>query len=612
MKRILLFFTLLTLSVAALAQRVSFDAVAPLTVVAGDRFRVEFVLKNAAGSDFVAPQFDGFKVLAGPTVSTGSQMSWVNGVQSSSTSETRTYFVEASTTASKGTISQASITAGGTTYKSRALAINIVASTSPQGAAAQGGGSAYADDDQPQSSYSHPKEKLKADDILLRMELSKNECFKGEAVAAQLKLYTRVAIGGLSDFKYSAFNGFWTQEIEAPNPPQATRATINGKVYEGFVLRQWLIYPQKAGLLEVEQTTLKAQAQIVVQSSGQSLFDQFFGGGSTVSRVDKFLATGPVRLNVKPLPTAGAPVGLSPAVGKFTLTSSLSSQKIAANAAASLIVTLSGTGDFPLLEPPVFQLPAEFEQYDTKTTDNLKSTLAGTSGSRSWEFPFIARSEGQYTIPSIEMAYFDPATRSYKTLKTEEYQIEVTRGVAGASAAVIGGVSKEEVKMLGQDIRYIKTTPLRSTGAHAWLYSATFFLAVLGLIGLFIVLLFVFRRQMQRRADVVGTKNRKANKVALRRLKAAKRSLDAADRRSFLDEMLRALWGFVGDKFNVEVSELTKGRIEDEFAAHATSECLSREFLNLVEECEMAQYAPSTQFDMAGIYERALSLLGEL
>lgn len=610
MKRILLFATtLLLFSLSALAQQVTFTAAAPLNVVAGDRFRVEFVLKNGQGENFVAPKFEDVTVLAGPTVSSGTQMSWVNGVQSSSTSETYTYFVEASTTASKASISPASITVGGTVRQTKSLAINIVKAGSSQGGASQGGGGSSSGYDQPSSRSTG---RVAPDDMLLRVELSKKECFKGEAISAQLKLYTRVAISGIKDAKYSAFNGFWTQEIESPNPPLGARATINGKVYESFVLRQWLIYPQKTGTMEIEQTTLTLLAQIVTQSDVSSLFDQFFGGGSSVSTIEKTLSTGVTRLVVKPLPESGAPVGLTPAVGKFTLLSKLSSDKITANSAGSLTVKLSGTGDFPLLEPPVFHLPAEFEQYDTKTTDNLKSTLAGTSGSKEWEFPFIARSEGHYTIPSIEIAYFDPATKTYQTLRTEEYKIEITRDTGTGGATVVAGNNKEDLKMLGQDIRYIKTTPLRTSSGEIWLYSLTFFLTIFALITAFVALLFVFRRQMARRADVVGRKNRKASKVALRRLKAAKKSMDAADRRAFLEEMLRALWGFVGDKFNIEVSELTKARIEEEFAAHNTQCEHSSEFLDIVSDCEMAQYAPSTSLDMRELYGRALTLFDSL
>lgn len=589
------------------AQTVSFKASAPLNVSKGERFRVEFVLNNSQGSNFAAPDFQGLSVLSGPNISTGTSVRWVNGQQSSSSTETYTYFVEASQEGT-ATVSAATIVAGGKTYTSNTLSISV------QGSRGQSSGSAQQSQSQA-STYTRPSGTLADDDIILKMELSKSSCYKGEAILAQLKLYTRVGISNISNPKYAAFNGFWTVELETPQTPQAVRATLGDKVYESFVLRQWLLYPQRSGTMQIEQTSLTATAQIITQSSGNSLFDQFFGGGSSVNNVDKHLSTGGSKIEVKSLP-AGAPVGLDPAVGDFRISSEISASEISANSAGSLKVTLEGSGDFPLIEAPVFTLPAEFEQYDTKTSEKLRTSASGQSGSRTWEFPFIARSEGEFVIPSIEFAYFNPKTNKYSTLKTPEYPITVTRdngsGSGGSGMSVVSGVSKEDLKILGQDIRYIKSEALTTSSNHNLLYSFTFFL-IMGLVVLGVAIsTFVLRATMAKRADVARNKNRKASKVAIKRLKVAKKQLDAGSRNQFFDETLKALWGFVGDKYGVEVSELNKSRIIEEFNSRLVIEEIQSEFLALIEDCEIAHYAPVESIDMAAVYQRSLSIFDKL
>lgn len=593
---------------ATSAQDVSFKASAPPNVSMGDRFRVEFVLSNAQGSDFTAPEFKGLSILSGPNISTGSSVRWINGQQSSSSTQTYTYFVEASEEGT-ATVSAATINADGKTLKSNTLSISVLAGRSS-------GTNSGSQAQQQATTHTRPSGNLDDSDIMLKMELSKNSCYKGEAILAQLKLYTRVGISNISNPKYAAFNGFWTVELETPQSPQSVRATIDGKVYESFVLRQWLLYPQRAGTMQIEQTSLTATAQVITQSSGNSLFDQFFGGGSSVNNVNKNLTTGGNKVEVKSLP-AGGPIGLDPAVGDFTISSELSANEISANSAGSLKVTLKGSGDFPLIESPSFTLPAEFEQYDTKTTEQLRTSATGQTGSRTWEFPFIARSEGEFIIPSIEFAYFNPKTQKYTTLSTPEYPITVIRDNGsgsnnGGGMSVVSGVSKEDLKILGQDIRYIKTGSLQTSSNHNLLYSFTFFL-IMGLVVLGVAIsTFVLRATMAKRADVARTKNRKASKVAIKRLKAAKKQLDLGARNLFFDETLKALWGFVGDKYGIEVSELNKNRITEEFNQREIAEEVQSEFVALIEDCEIAHYAPVESIDMKAVYERSLSVFDKL
>ncbi|MEG2478736.1 MAG: BatD family protein, partial [Mucinivorans sp.] len=351
--KFLTIISLLLMQGLAWAAPVSFEVNSPEVVAQGERFSVEFTLSNAQGSGFVAPSFTGLDVLAGPTVSSGTQISIINGVQKSSSSQTYTYVVVARQKG-KAHVSTASVTAEGKTYSTKALTIEVVADR------------AASSSTQRQA----PSGELASDDILLRMEVNKSSVYKGEAIVATLKLYTRVGIAGLENAKYAAFNGFWAQELTVPRA-ESVRATVGGKVYESQVIRQWLLYPQKAGQLVIEQTNFTVVAQVATAvSSGSSLFDQFMGGGTTYENVRRQIMAPVVRIAVKELP-APAPAGFAGAVGRFTLQANLSSGSVAANTGGSIILKLSGAGDFPLIETPKIVLPAAFEQYDTKTEDQI-------------------------------------------------------------------------------------------------------------------------------------------------------------------------------------------------------------------------------------------------
>lgn len=606
----LIFLTLFSF-IGAFAQSVSFTASSPLSVVEGERFNVQFALENGSGEDFTAPNFEGLSVLYGPSVSRGSQISIINGKRTQSSSETYTYHVEAKAGASIAKIAAATIVVDGKKYSTKPLNISIVKSGSNSNSQSSGQTNSQGGSN-PQSTSSTAN--VSPEDVMLRMVLSNTNPYVGEAVSAQLKLYTRVGVTGVNNPKYPALSGFWTQEIEIPQNAQNSRVTISGEVYESYTLRSWLLYPQKSGKIKIDATSINASVQVVNRSAGRgsgSPFDMFFGGGTSHSIVNRPLSTGAITLNVKPLPE-GAPVGSSPSVGSFTMSAKLSDTTISANSAASLIVSLKGSGDFPLMDAPSFRLPAEFEQYDTKTNDKLNTTLGGTTGTREWEFPFVARSEGEYTIPSVEFTFFNPKTKKYETLRSEEYSLRVTPdNNMGSSTSLVTGVNREDLKILSKDIHYIKTGK-RTANFSLLLYSSWFFIIILLIIAATIATVYLTKQGVARRADIRGTKTRRASKVALRRLKAAKREMTAGHRTGFFEEVLRAMLGFVGDKYSIEVSELTKERIENEFTLRGVNQETLGEFISLWEECEMAQYAPSASGDMNTIYNRTLKVFDEL
>lgn len=587
--------------VPGVAQRLTVSA--PVAVEAGERFRIEYRLEGGQADDFRGPTFTGCEVLAGPHMAQGSSTVIANGKTESSVFETYTYVLQAKTAGVKITGSSAVAQVNGQSYSSKALAIDVVA-----------GGAASSGSASPQTGSSTAK--VASDDVLLRMVVSKQSAYKGEAVVATLKLYTRVGVSGLAAPKYPSFNGFWTQELDLGQVAPA-RETIGGKVYSSQPIRSWLLYPQKAGTLEVEQASFTAAIQVVTQApSGGSFLDNFFGGGASVQTVERSIASPSVKISVKELPKAGAPIGGTMAVGRFTLQSTLSTQEMTANSAATLRVTLDGVGDFPLVETPEFKLPQSFEQYDTKSEDKLVNSAAGTKGSRTWEFPFIARAEGSFTLPAISMTYFDPATGGYKTLSTPAYTLKVLRDPTGGrnSAAVVAGINKEELHVVGSDVRHtkpIKSTDLQPTG-NWWIASTGYWLLYVLVLVLGAAAMWFLRKSAVSRADVTGRKRRRASKVAVARLKTAKKALDEGRRGDFFDETTRALWGYAADKFEMPASQLNKSNLRERLEERGVADEVGAAWVALIERCELARYAPTGDVDMVQTYTEALDLIDRI
>ena len=453
-------------------------------------------------------------------------------------------------------------------------------------------------------------QQVSKDDILLRMILSRTTAFKGEPIRATLKLYYRVNLRGDNGSKFPAFNGFWAQEIEQDAQPQRER--YNGKVYETQVIKEYLLYPQQSGELTVEPAELNVVAQVLVQSANP---DPFFGGGHEVYDVRRSLRTAPVKVTVRDLP-AGAPASFSGAVGKFTMASDVPSTELAANSAATYTIKISGTGNLSFVQAPKLTLPSSFEQYNVKTTESINASAAGISGDRQFEYPFIARAEGAYDIEPIEFTYFDPQRVQYVTLKSKPLTLEITPDARGGGDAVVmqgRGMSKEEVKMLGQDIRFIKLggAQLRSERVP-FIFSAAYWILLLGVLALFTMIYVALRKQIRESQNVALVRGKRANKVAVQRFRAAKRYMEEQNRHAFYEEMLRALWGYMSDKFNIPVANLTKENVREELHKRGVSSEDSQRFTDIITRCDEAQYSPVESARMNDVYSEGVNLISRI
>ncbi|MDE6045775.1 MAG: BatD family protein, partial [Alistipes sp.] len=385
---------------AAGAGKVSFEASSPLLVAAGEAFRVEFALNaNPDEDSFVAPSFEGFDVLAGPAVSKGSSVRIVNGSMSRSVNYTITYVLLAQE-AGNATVGPAEIAVDGTVYRTKPLPVEIVAEAAG-GNAAQGNSSGGGRQPDAESAA---QGQIAKDDLLLRAVVSRTSVFKGEPLRVTFKLYERVNVAGYQDVRFPSFNGFWAQELNTDNA-RRQRETLDGKVYETLVAREFLLYPQQAGTLTIDPAELTVVAQVVVRN--QRNIDPFFGGGHEVYNVPRKVQSQRLNITVKPLP-AGAPAGFNGAVGRFDMETTLPAEELAANSAATYTVRIAGTGNLTFVQAPKLTLPGSFEQYNVKTTESINTSAAGISGYRQFEYPFIARAEGSYAVDPVEFSYFDP------------------------------------------------------------------------------------------------------------------------------------------------------------------------------------------------------------
>ena len=580
---------------------VSFEASAPVLVAAGENFRIEFTVNaEPERNSFEAPTFEGFQLVAGPVTSRGSNMYIVNGSMEKTEYHTYTYVLQG-TAKGKYTIGSAAIAVEGKSYRTQPVTIEVV----DEGGSQQPQGSATA------SGARSADKSIGANDLLMRLTVNKTDVFKGEPVVAALKLYKRVSLLGSEGAKFPSFNGFWTQELDSENN-MWQRETYDGRIYETLVVREYLLYPQQTGKLRIDPAEMTVVAQIVVPGSSRG-FDPFFDQPD-VMEVRRKLTTAPVEINVKELP-AGAPSSFSGAVGRFTMEATPPASNFTANSAATYTVKISGTGNLPFVQAPTLSLPSSFELYDVKTTESLKNSLQGISGYRQFEYPFIARAEGEYDIPAVEFTYFDPSQLKYETLSSRELALTIDPDASGglSGAPVIGGVSKEEVKLLGQDIRFIKLgsaglRPVRSV----FVGSAGYWSCLALLLALFAGASIYLRKRIKEMQNVTLIRGKRANRVALQRFRAAAKYMDQNDQHGFYEEMLRALWGYMSDKLNIPVANLTKENVREELRKRNIAPETIQQFIDIIISCDEAQYSPMASAQMNEVYAEGVNIISEL
>lgn len=582
MKQILaLLSILISLNIFA-DEKVQFTASAPDVVIKGDNFRLEYNVNTTKVKDLrIASNIKGFEILAGPYRSQSSSVSIINGKRTSSSSVTFTYTLSAMEEGTF-TIPAATISASGEKMISNALTIKVLppdqdAPASSQSQGRRGGSSSGAGE-------------ISGNDIFITATANKTNVYEQEAILLTYKIYTRLDLRGFDNVKMPDFKGFHSQEVNLPQTKQFTQEHYKGRNYHTTVYRQFVLFPQQAGKLEIDPARFDASIAQAVRSDDP--FDAFFGGGTSYVAVKKTLTTPKITINVKSLP-ANKPASFSGAVGSFSLTSDINTQNLKTNDAITIKLTLSGTGNMKLIQTPEVAFPNDFEIYDPKVDDKVSLSSAGLSGSKVFEYLAIPRHAGDFTIPAVEFTYFDTNSKSYKTLKTKEYKIHVEKGNGNSEQIVSDFTSKENVKVLASDIRYIKTKDASFQDEDNMLFGSTRYV-LMYVVPAIVLLAFIiiYRKRIEDSKDVARVKTKKANKVAVKRMKTASKLLAENKKDEFYDEVLKALWGYVSDKLSIPVSMLNKENIENKLTERGVSKDVTESFLKLLDECEFARFAP--------------------
>lgn len=585
---------------------------APDVVAVNEQFNVTFIIEGEKSpSDFQWSSGDDFQLVWGPQKGSSSSIQIINGKRSSSHQTTFTYILIPKAT---GTFQLPVATAllSGDRISSTQASIQVVSdgASSSQSSGQNGGKSSGGG----QTSSTGSGE-ISSNDLFMRLSLSRTEVVIGEPITATLKIYQRANVVGFENAKFPTFNGFWSQETYVPNNIEFKRESLDDKIYNTAVLRTYVLIPQQSGAITIDPAELVCLVNIrTAPSTSNSLFDSFFQDEYRTIR--KRVTTPAVKVKVNPLP-AGQPASFGGGVGNFGISARLTTDNLKTHDAASLIITVSGRGNVALLEEPKVNFPPDFEVYDTKTTENTDKSNGGTSGSKSFEYPFIPRSHGDFTIDPVEYSYYDVNAGKYVILRTEPLHVKVAKGKGGDSTPVTtvnSGVERKDVKSLADDIRFIFTGKPGLSGSGSFFVGSVFFWILLALMILGATSVYLaFRKVAAMRADVAGTKNRRATRMAQKRLKLAGEYLDKNLYTAFYEELHKALIGFVSDKLNMDMSEISKDNIASALTEGGVSEEQTKAFTDLLDACEFARYSPDGGNEaMRSHYDAALKVISSI
>jgi len=571
------------------AQEISFTAATSHEAVkTGDRFKIQFS-SNAEIDNFRAPKLSNFRVLSGPNQST--QMSWVNGKTSSSISYT---YILMAVKEGEFTIGPAVASYNGKAIKTNSLKINV-----GKGVKVQQGGNQAGSQTKSGGSAS--------DELFIKSTVNRRKVYQGEQIIATYKLYTRVGLAGNELVKNADLNGFWSQEIDFGESVW-TKEIIGGYRYNVAKIREIVLFPQRSGELEIDPIQMKFIVQKRVQGGGQSVFDQFFG---RVENVEYDLKSTPIKITVLPHPT-NAPADFTNAVGNLNMVVDVSANEIKANEAINIKIKVSGKGNLPLIDIPTIAFPSDFETYDPKINDNIKTTTVGVSGSKEFDYLVIPRHPGKFKLDPVLFSYFDPSSKKYKTITSDPIEINVLKADGSASDNVVYSSSKEDIKVLGNDIRYIHTNNVAFSNANEDFYGSWKFYLLLLLAPLLFIVIYIFRNKIRAaNSDVIGMKKKKAGKIAAKFLKSAKTSLEANNKSAFYEDISKALFGYISDKLHIPAAELNQHNIKEKLNALNVSESTSKALIETIELCDMARFAP-VSISENEVYTKAETIINQI
>ncbi len=596
--RLLLIVLMFIVGIGTMGAQVTFRASAPASVIKGEQFRLSYTL-NKEGRDLRLPDIKGFEVLFGPSTSTSFSQSTINGKTTSESSVTYTYILVANQEGNFD-VDPASITVDGANYKSNSLKINVLP-PDKNSESQQGGGAS-----QP-SATSAGVPAISSNDAFIRAIVSKNGVYEQEGFTVTFRLYSVYGQIYFEGAEFPEFDGFMSEEIPIASNQQLKLERYNDRNYYTADIKKSLLFPQRSGKITIPSGKLET---VFTVPSGKRV-STFFGSQEVMAEVKKTLNTNPVTIDVKPLP-AGKPSSFTNAVGSYSFNSSISTLETKANEPITIKLEISGIGNSKLIQNPEIVFPTNFETYDPTINNDLQASVNGLTGKKTIEYLVIPRYEGKYNIPAIEFSYFDINSKSYKTLKSSEYNLDIAKGNP-SKAATTSYINQQSVKV-EDDIRFIKTeTPQYQYRDNHFAGSLGYWLWYIIPTILFVALALLNIKRAKENANIALVKTKRANKAAIKRLRVAEKHLKQHNKELFYDEVLRALWGYFSDKLSIPIAKLTKDNIEAELSVYGIDNSLIDKFMNILNTCEFARYAPATgDTAMDKLYNETISAIGEM
>lgn len=596
-KILIVCFLFLSVFTLRAEDEVKLTASAPSTVIMGRPFQVKYTA-NAKVTEFKAPTITNFDILAGPFKSESYSSQIINGNVSTSFSIAYTFTLQAQKTGTFN-IPSATIFVGDEKYTSNGLSIKVLPADEEEAPSGR-------------SSTASADAKISSENLFIRPVLSRTNVFEQEAFRLSYKLYTTYDIVQYNVKEMPDFQGFLKQEVEKSGNTQLQYENYKGKNYLTAVLYEIILFPQSSGTLTIDKAVFEAVIRVQSRQPVRSIFDEFFESYSNVARRIDVPAT---RINVKSVPE-GRPVSYNGVVGNFSLSSSLSTEQVKVNEAVSMKVVINGSGNMKLLPTPEINFPESFEVYDPKVVNSFKPSSSGLTGNKTIEYTFIPRHAGTFEIPSFEMSYFNPAEAGFKIMRTPAYNLQVLKsdGTVDDSPVISNYSNKEDIKQLGTDIRHIYTGQIRPTqkedflidSFRSWLYFIIPFLA-------FVVLYFVFRKHLKDNADLEMVRNRKANKLARKRLRVAQKFLQSGNKEKFYEEVMKSLWTYLSDKLSIPVANLNLEYVTAVLEAKELPAEIITQLREIIHTCEFARFAPGTgQLQMGNLYEESVDIIMSL
>lgn len=597
MKRTIFIFALLTIAVVAHAQRIVVHA--PARVAAGENFRLEYTVNtnNVDGNLKLGNLPDAFEVVYGPSVSQQESYSVVNGHASSSSSITYTYMLMG-TKNGTFTIPPAHINVGNNTLTSESVRVTVEGNAAASGSS----GTKFHQDQQHEPQMRSAGSPITANDLFIRVSANKTHVHEQEPILLTYKVYTLVELTQLNG-KMPDLTGFHSQEVELPQQKSFHVENVNGRNYKCVTWSQYVMYPQMTGKLEIPSITFKG---IVVQENRNvDPFEAFFNGGSGYVEVKRDIVAPGLTVVVDSLPAR--PANFSGGVGHFNISAQIENQKVRAGDPIKLRVVVGGTGNLKLIKQPEVKFPADFDRYDPEVTDKTKLTASGVEGNMVYDYIAVPRNQGEYTIPAVDLTYYDTSTNSYKTVSTQPFTLTVEPGDGNATVS-------DFTDMKDKDIRPIKKGKMSMRKDNEFFYQSTaYWIWVIVPLLIFVALLAVFHKRAIDNADIIKRKAKNANKVASKRLRTANKLMLQGENSLFYDEVLKALWGYVGDKLNMPEEQLSRDNVSERLTGIGIGEDTVAKFISALDECEYERYAPGdAKGNMNKTFESAMTAIMDI